>query len=307
MKQNYKHPIKALSLALALVACLGAFASCGKKEEIAPPQMAEELLQFDISQRARDIKAQSKNEDVVGWIYIPTLEIDDPVVYSKDNNNYQRNKLDGSWDYFGEYFVDMDNIGAIEGTRDSLDKQTVLYGHNVYNGKKNKTYWQGHVIPDYSVDKVPVDFENGEKFARLFQLKDKEIAEKTPYIYFSTDDEEMAWEIFAVYYTDINSFSRWNGYETMSTDKGMMNVVSDSIAKSIFDYGVSVSESDKILTLSTCSYIEGADNHDLRFHVCARLVKEGEEFKESLSLKENEKRIDMREKALLYPVSPASR
>lgn len=300
MKTNKK--IKLLSLASALIVVM-AFTACkgSEKEE----KIDENFPNFELT--SKSVEAKKKNDDVVGWIKVPGTDIDDAVLYSKDNDNYQRTKLDGTWDYFGEYFTDMDNVKIKDGTKEGLDLHTVVYGHNVYNGVKNLTEWKGHKIPDYGVDKVPVDFKDGEKFAQLFRYNSKEFAEANPYIYFSTDKEEMVWEIFSAYYTDINSFNRWNGYETMATKEGMMNVVSDSLAKSVFNFNVDVTEDDKILTLSTCSYIEGAENKDLRFHIVAKLVEPGDKFKEKATITKNERKIDMRETALKTPVKPQQR
>ena len=285
-----------------ILAVFFAISLTGCQKELA---MDENFPSFQLSQKV--LEAKEKNSDVIGWIKVPGTDIDNVVMYSSDNDNYQRTTIDGQWDYFGEYFVDMDNVKAKSGLSDKFDLHTIIYGHNVYNGRKNLTQWQGHKIPDYGVDKVPTDYKDGEKFAQLFRYLDEDFAKENPYIYIGTDKEETPWEIFSVYYTDIKSFNRWNGYETMATKEGMMNTVSDSLAKSLYDFNVDVKETDKIITLSTCSYIDGADNHDLRFHVAARKVLPGEEFKEEANITKNENKISMDKTALKYPVKAINR
>lgn len=292
--------LKAFTAVLMATVMLATFAACKKDSEANPkPDLSTnvedaantvEQPKLKLSKKVSELK--KKNADVVGWLQIPGTTIDEAVAYSKDNQNYLRTTVDKKWDYFGAYFTDMDNKGILKGTRKDLEKNTILYGHSVYNGVKNPTFWLGHKIPDYGVDKVPVDYPDGEKFAQLYKYLDDDFAKKHPYIYFSTGEEEMVWEIFAAYYTD-TKFA-FNSKESMTDDKAFMAVVNESIAKSVYDFNVKVDKNDKIITLSTCSYIEGPNVKDLRFHVAAKLVDKDAKIKKEANITKNKDKLDYR-------------
>ncbi|MEG1449115.1 MAG: class B sortase [Oscillospiraceae bacterium] len=298
MKINQK--LKAFTAVLMATVMLATFAACKKDTEANPkPDLtpsvedasdALEQPKLKLSKKVTDLK--KKNADVVGWLEIPGTTINEAVAYSKDNANYLRTTVEKKWDYFGAYFTDMDNIGIKKGTRADLEKNTILYGHSVYNGVKNPTFWLGHNIPDFGVDKVPVDYKDGEKFAQLYKYVDADFAKKNPYIYFSTDKEEMVWEIFAAYYTDTKM--PFNSKASMTNEKDFMAVVNESIAKSVHNFNVKVDKDDKIITLSTCSYIEGPNVKDLRFHVAAKLVDKDAKIKKEAKITKNTDKLDYR-------------
>ena len=307
---NLKSALAVLMSAVMLMS----FAACGDKNKDNEPDLTPGVEQGGEDKEKVEPKklaseAKKKNNDVIGWLYVPGTTINEAVCYSKDNKQYYRNDLEGEWDYLGTYFIDMDNVGTKEGTRAKLDKHTVIYGHSIYDGDvspRRMDYFKRYGVPENLIKSVRdggIDYKDGEKFAQLFKYVDRSFAKEHPYIYFSSDKEEMVWEIFAVYYSNIaTGFNRWNAYETMATPEGMMNVVADSKAKSLHDFGVDVKKDDNILTLSTCSYIEGPNNHNIRFHVAARLVKPGEELKKEAKVSENKNKVNYASKVKLAPV-----
>ena len=304
---------KSVMAVLLSAVMLSTFVACGDKNKdkneadltpnVETVDKEDKAPKIEISKKAADLK--KKNNDVIGWLKIPDTTIDEVVCYSPNNQKYYRDNLDGKWDYLGTYFIDMDNVGTKAGTRDKLDKHTVIYGHSVYDGVDRPAYFKKNNVPASIVKGVKeggIDYKDGEKFAQLFKYTDREFAKKHPYIYFSTDKEEMVWEVFATYYSNIaTGFNRWNAYETMVTEDGMMNVVKDSMAKSLHDFHVDVKKDDKIVTLSTCSYIEGPNNHNIRFHVAAKLVDKNEKLKKEANVTENKNKVNYAQKVKLTP------
>ena len=95
-------------------------------------------------------------------------------------------------------------------------------------------------------------------------------AEQYPYIYYSTPSEEMAFVIFACFYTE---GSDWY----INAEGNIDGVISGAQSRSRHNFGVDVNSSDKLLTLSTCTrYYGNTDNQ--RFVVMARLLRPGEEM-----------------------------
>ncbi len=195
---------------------------------------------------------QAKNSDVVGWIKIPNTNIDYPVVVGPDNLYYEALGYDKQADKNGVIWADSDTYFG--GGR-SLSKNNVLYGHNWTNVTNNPR----------------IGNPNDVMFAQLASFHHLDFAQNTPYIYYSTENTEMVWQIFAVFYTEID----FNYIMSDGSSDYMSNVISEAKARSLHNYDVSVNSSDKILTLSTCTRAYGS-SADQRYVVMAKLMDPSE-------------------------------
>lgn len=256
---NKMFSTKLIALLLALVMVL-AFAGCGKtsssSEESSEPgtsasSTAEEeddgdvLRIFQIEKIDEGIK---RNADTKGWLYIPNTEIDDAVLQSKDNDYYLRLTEDKQYSIFGCYFAD---FRCKLSTRDDLSKNTIIYGHSDYK-----------------------DNPEGKKFSQLYHYaKDIDFVRNNPYIYFSTTEDDLVWQVFAVFYTHVN----FNYIQDNPSDAEFKNIISEAKARSEYIIDVPVDENDKILTLSTCSGLyNAADKDNYRMVVMAKLLPTNE-------------------------------
>ena len=185
-----------------------------------------------------------KNEDTVGWLTVPGTTIDEVVVQAPDNDYYLRRNNMKQSDFNGCYYADYrTNLGA----RKDLSKNVVIYGH--------------------SMDDNP----DGARFSQLKKYLDIEYCKQNPYLYFSTPEAELTWQIFAVYYTDINF-----DYIDPNPDAAKFtNMVSEMKQRSQFVFDVDVSATDTILTLSTCTYKETTNRSNYRYVVQAKLLPAG--------------------------------
>lgn len=159
------------------------------------------------------------NNDTVGWLTVKNTKINYPVVQSNDNDYYLNHAFDKKKNLAGWIFVDYRN------DMNEIDKNTIIYGHNVH--------------------------KNELLFGSL-----KTVLEKSWYnnednldITFSIKGQSMTWKIFSIY-----TIEKTNDYliTKFNSNKSFMNYIFDKKEKSIVDFGVEVSENDKILTLSTC-------------------------------------------------------
>lgn len=198
------------------------------------------------------------NNDTVGWLYVPGTSIDESVVQTTDNNfylrrsNMKKNATDGC--YFLDFRVNL-------GTRSQMSKNVVLYGH--------------------SMDDDP----NGARFSQLKRYLDLDYCKENSYIYFTTPDgDNMVWQIFAVFYTDI-SFE----YHHPNPDNAeYLNIITDARKRSEFNFDVSVGVNDNILTLSTCTYlIDPANRSNYRYVVMAKLLPAGTEPSDEVKVEVN--------------------
>ena len=241
-----------------------------KPEEPEEKQEIEEEIVIEKPELGEEIaKLKAKNDDVVGWLQIPDTEIDNAVVQTTNNEFYLRKDELKQYRWTGCYWIDFEcTVGP---TAEDLGRSTVIYGHNVnYDDGKDK-----------------------ERFSQLFHFADEQWAKEHPYIYFSTPEEDMAWEVFAVAYTtdDFNYIQVLKDRKVSSeqiTEAQMINIVNEARERSEYDYNdVEVNGDDKIITLSTCSYKYGRRN-DVRFIVMAKLVTEEDTPVETANITINE-------------------
>lgn len=241
-----------------------------KPEEPEEKQEIEEEIVIEKPELGEEIaELKAKNDDVVGWLQIPDTEIDNAVVQTTNNEFYLRKDELKQYSWTGCYWIDFEcTVGP---TAEDLGRSTVIYGHNVnYDDGKDK-----------------------ERFSQLFHFADEQWAKEHPYIYFSTSEEDMAWEVFAVAYTtdDFNYIQVLKDRKVSNeqiTEAQMINIVNEARERSEYDYNdVEVNGDDKIITLSTCSYKYGRRN-DVRFIVMAKLVTEEDTPVETANITINE-------------------
>ncbi|MEG2038979.1 MAG: class B sortase [Oscillospiraceae bacterium] len=196
-----------------------------------------------------DIAAwKAVNSDVVGWLKIPNTNINHAVVMGATTSYYMA--LD--------YYKKPSRNGVIwadskvkTGKRTELSKNTVLYGHN----------WTNYAAP------LQITRASDVMFGQLPSYHFIEFAQTHPYIYYSTEAEQMTWQVFAVFYTE-DSF---NYIAANPSDALLQKIIDEAKSRSLHDFDVEVTAKDKILTLSTCTRIYGRRD-DQRFVVMAKLL-----------------------------------
>ncbi len=177
------------------------------------------------------------NEETVGWLKINNTKVDYPVVQAKDNDYYLKHNFKKEKDYNGWIFMDY------RANTKTLSRNTIIFGHSMY----------------YS----------GVMFGTLYKVKHaswyKDIDNQI--IEFNTLYEKLKWQIFSIYVVpNTNDYLIAN----FSSDETFQDYLDMIIDRSIYDFNVPVSLSDKILTLSTCTGNNATD----RLVVHAVLIKE---------------------------------
>ena len=207
------------------------------------------------------------NSDTVGWLNLPNSDLDDVVLwYPGDRNSYylrrgfDKVKNTGPLEtQYGSYFADYRS--TFDGGTAGLSLNTVIYGHSME------------------------DNPNGGGFSQLKKYLSEDFARENPYIYFSTTEEDLAWEVFAVSYATINlPYNRPH----MTDDEFQSIIIDEVIPRSIYNYNVEVTPEDKILTLSTCCYnLTSVYPNDYRYIIVAKLVEPGKMTKETADFEKN--------------------
>lgn len=128
-----------------------------------------------------------------------------------------------------------------------LSQNTVIYGHN----------WNNCFVPFK---------KTGPEFESLMAYSYEDFVAENQYIYLTTNSGVHTFQVFAVCFTkDLGFYINCNGISVSS-------VASTAKGMSLFDFGVSVSDSDKIITLSTCTrYYKGLGANQ-RFIIMGKLI-----------------------------------
>lgn len=199
---------------------------------------------FPMNLQLKYAKLYAENQDFVGYLSADGINMNLPIVQAQDDEEYLEKNFYGNKTKYGCPFVThLNNISP-------LDTNTVIFGHHM---------------------------NNGTVFGTLDAYKSIEGFKKAPVITFNTLSEDYQWKVIAAFIT--NAYKEQdNGYvfkyyfTTLSTVERYASYLSELSQRSLYDTGVDVLPSDKILTLSTCSH----EFEEARFVVVARLVRKGE-------------------------------
>lgn len=168
--------------------------------------------------RAKFEALKQINPDIYGWITIDDSEVDYPIVRGKDNVYY----LDHA--YTGEYMI-VGSIFADYRTNDSImaNYNTVLYGHNM---------------------------ENGSMFNIVEQMTEDEELFDTARIEVCTPDGIYIYAPVSVYET--NAYDQYFRMRFANV-KEFTDFADSLLEKSVYKRTAEFTETDRILTLSTCT------------------------------------------------------
>lgn len=160
---------------------------------------------------------RSINSDFAGWLYIDGTEINYPFVQGKDNNYYLKHLFSGEWNDAGCVFLDSRNKS------DFTDCNSILYGHHM---------------------------KNGTMFSSLTDFKRQEYYEEHKTAFLLTPEKNFQIEFFAGYVATVND----DAWRVDFTNNEFEAWCMRAKEKSCFTSGVTPKNTDRIITLSTCSY-----------------------------------------------------
>lgn len=189
-------------------------------------------------------KLYATNQEFVGYLSADGVDINLPIVQANDDKKYlEKNFFLQNTKYGCPFVTHLNNITE-------LDQNTVIFGHHM---------------------------NNGTIFGALDKYKTIDGFKSAPLITFNTLYKDYSWKVIAAFVT--NAYAKDdNGYifryyfTQLSTQENFAAYLSELSQRSLYDTGVDVLPTDKLLTLSTCSH----EFTDARFVVVARLVRPGE-------------------------------
>lgn len=205
-----------------------------------PPALPVPAEYADISavEQIEALRAKYDNDDIVAFIAIPGTAVWYPVVQAGDNEYYLKHDVYKTVKSGGSIFMDYRNDI-------SADKNIALYGHNMMQDI------MFHDLRYYVYDSGPA-YYSSHKYVILVTRAGTEI-----------------WEIFSAYNTSTDFYYIQVHFKD---DEDFYSLAKQMKAKSLFDTGVDIAETDRILTLSTCTNTD----ENTRIVVNAKLLDRSE-------------------------------
>lgn len=118
-------------------------------------------------------KLKELNKDVIGWIYVPNTNIDEPILKGENNDSYLYTDVYKKSNKAGALFVDERNKSSFE------DNNTIVYGHNM---------------------------KNGSRFHHIKKFLDKDFFDENPYVYiYKPDGSIFRYSVFSIKIIDARS------------------------------------------------------------------------------------------------------
>lgn len=186
------------------------------------------------------------NSDMAGWLLIPGTNIDYPIMWTpEDENYYLYRAFDKSEDVNGSLILDTDS------SLDPLTTNLIIHGHNM---------------------------KSGAMFGNLTDYESQDYYEEHKQITLYTEECQRNYEIVAVFRSQVykksdNVFKFYKFFQA-DTQEEFDDFYENIKELSIYDTGVTAQFGDNFITLSTCVY----HVTNGRFVVVAKEVEPGETY-----------------------------
>lgn len=190
------------------------------------PPAAEEIAPEPVYEGEAEIqalRAKYGNDEIIGILRIEGTNIDYPVTQHTDNEFYLTHGYDMGRNAQGTVYMDYEN------NPNATDLNTIIYAHNQ---------------------------NNGAMFHNIRYYEDPAFYESHKYITLKTMEGETKWEIFSYYRPTVD----FPYIQVVFPDKLIFDALVEGIVeRAKYDTGVTVSPEDTILSLSTCTPDDSAN------------------------------------------------
>ena len=192
------------------------------KREVEQSTIEHTTLKEDIIKIPVDFtELQKENPEIYAWIKIDGTEVDYPIVQSNTDNSYYLTHNVGKKESLeGAIFTENYNSKTFN------DPNTLIYGHNM---------------------------KNGTMFQTLHRFMDKDFFDKNRDIEIYTPTKILHYKIFAAYLSDASHILKKYDFNDKQVYQSYLNgIFSIRSIDAFVDSSIEVTNSDKIITLSTC-------------------------------------------------------
>ena len=162
---------------------------------------------------------QQLNPDIIGWIYIPTLEINDPILLGSDNEEYLHKNYLHEDQYLGSIFAHYQTSPLLD------EPYTVLFGHNM---------------------------KSGRMFGNLSKYQDKAFRDANPFVYIYTPKKRLQCTVYACKHVNASDpYVYTTGYEFGSP--AFRDLIDYTVSNAMYSSELSPTDTDQVFCLSTCA------------------------------------------------------
>lgn len=176
---------------------------------------------------------QDIHPNIVGWLTLEGTRLNNPILQAADNDFYLRHNYKDEESRGGSIFMDFRNDA------NELGRHTIFYGHVL---------------------------RNGTMFGDLDKFAEQAYANEHPVLSYETTKNKYELHVFAAYETTTDFYY----IETNFNDDSYMTFVNEIKERSVITMPVTVNETDRIVTFSTCTT---SANDEERFVVHAKVVE----------------------------------
>ena len=208
-------------------------AQSGEEKQENPEEALTGFPDIDVNYEA----LKEINEDFLGWLAIPVLELEYPIVQGEDNDYYMYRTFEREDNRSGSIFMDA------WASPDLTDYNTFIFGHNM---------------------------RNLSMFGKLKLLgQDEELCASDPYFYIFTEDNIYQYLIVSYYVTRDGSSTYYIPTDEEDYEKYRNMVLRSTPYKS----AVEIPEGQPMVTLSTCYGAAGGTQRFVVHGILNRMVQ----------------------------------
>ena len=183
------------------------------------------------------------NEDAIGWLRIQGTNIDFPIVYY-DSTDVSDPTYELGWSYSNDK---------------KQTKKITIFSHNVLNVSSNPL----------------ITNENHKRFEQLLSFIYPSFVKENKYIQYTVGNKNYLYKIYGISFQYEKKLDYKN---TNPTKKEASKYIKKTKEQSYFNFNTDVKDTDKLLTLVTCTRFFG-ETTDYSFVVDARMVRKNEKIK----------------------------
>ncbi len=162
---------------------------------------------------------KKKNDETAGWIQVAGTNINYPYVHTSNNDYYLTHSFDKSYNSAGWVYLDYRN------DPNEFGRNNILYAHSRLDNTMFGSL-RGVISPSW--------YNNSNNHV----------------VKISTPTYNSIWQVFSVYTIEPESYY----IRTKFTDTEFSKFLNTITSRSVYDFGVTPSIEDKVLTLSSCYY-----------------------------------------------------
>lgn len=234
MSKNFKEIIRKLLMLVAVIAII--YSSYQllhiKDEENTSKVVNKEVVEIvgqhddgntDFLTRETYNKLLNINPDFKGYLYYPSLEINEQVVQTINNEYYLTHSFYREYSPYGTVFIDYNQ---------NIDQQnTTLYGH-----------W---------VSKSTL------KFSNLHKLKDEANYDKYKTFYYTDDKFIYEFQVgIVIYHHSIDDYDNIPYWQGEFTNQQFTSFINNAKNQAFYNTGVDFEADDNVMTLQTCITVD---------------------------------------------------